>query len=138
MLLRTSAALLTTLLQCFVLWLALSLSVKLAQHCDASIHHHHGAAFGLLIYYLFLFTAALIAFINVSGAIINRKWFTWAVIVFSIVVLLMLFGGSLSVVPWRMLFLAVVIVPLLGVTAAVNNFFSRLLVRITRKVRTKA
>lgn len=131
MALRLLAAFVTCILQCGALWLSIFLAVKIATTYD--VRHHHGVFFGLLIYYLFWFTVILLAAINLSIAIFNKSLITWLVTGLAIGVMLAYFGGDPAYTPWRMLFLLVVVTPLFGLTGWINNFVSRLLVRLGRK-----
>jgi len=129
MLLRLVAAIVTAANQSLILWIAVYFSVRIAQIDD--FRRHHYLQFGLLIYFLLIYSWAAFAVLNLSSAIVNRKWFTWTMaglcLGFEYVLFFPMDRGD---TPLKSLFFIGVIVPLISTTLVQNNFCMRLLVRM--------
>jgi Na+/melibiose symporter-like transporter len=77
--------------------------------------HHHGVAWGLTVYFLFIHSVIWIAIINIISAVVNKKWLRWLLMVLCACGLVGMFGANPTDSPFRALFiLAIILLLTLG------------------------
>lgn len=131
MLRRLIIAVLVSAIQIAVLWLMIYVAVVIIQKINPG--QHQGISWGILVYYLFVYTSILIAVLNLSAALVNRKWFMWVLLTLVAFSLLFLFGANPVLHPYRTLLIVAIIVVLAGGKGFLDALITRMIDSRTRK-----